>query len=508
MDLLSLAAGRRDAGLAALDAGSRADLGQFFTPVAVAGLMARLPRLPRDGVLRVLDPGAGSGVLSAAVVDRLRREAPGLGVAVTAVEIDERLRGVLSETLTDLEDVGVRTRLVEEDFVDWALRTDERFDLVIQNPPYRKIRSGSSLDRALRGAGIAVPNIYAGFMALGSLLLDEGGQQVSITPRSWMNGVYFSEFRRALLARLGIDSIHTFRSRSEVFGDLGVLQETIIVSVTRGVAPTTVRLSSSVDHREAPVTRTVPYSQVVTGDFIFVPASDEDGVAVSWMERARCALADLGLSVSTGRVVDFRSRDLLRAVPGESTAPMVYPANIVGARIAHPRSALRKPQWFEADPARSSRLLVPAGAYVLVKRFSAKEERRRIVAALWSDDRPPAFDNKLNYIHRAGSGLDMDVAAGLVAWLNSRRVDAYFRVFSGHTQVNAGDLRRMRFPSPEQLRLLGQSTLDPDDVLCPGGPEGPGAAEAAPLIDMAEDGGFEPPRACTQHAFQACAIGH
>ncbi len=465
MDLLSLAAGRRDAGLAALDAGSRADLGQFFTPVAVAGLMARLPRLPRDGVLRVLDPGAGSGVLSAAVVDRLRREAPGLGVAVTAVEIDERLRGVLSETLTDLEDVGVRTRLVEEDFVDWALRTDERFDLVIQNPPYRKIRSGSSLDRALRGAGIAVPNIYAGFVALGSLLLDEGGQQVSITPRSWMNGVYFSEFRRALLARLGIDSIHTFRSRSEVFGDLGVLQETIIVSVTRGVAPTTVRLSSSVDHREAPVTRTVPYSQVVTGDFIFVPASDEDGVAVSWMERARCALADLGLSVSTGRVVDFRSRDLLRAVPGESTAPMVYPANIVGARIAHPRSALRKPQWFEADPARSSRLLVPAGAYVLVKRFSAKEERRRIVAALWSDDRPPAFDNKLNYIHRAGSGLDMDVAAGLVAWLNSRRVDAYFRVFSGHTQVNAGDLRRMRFPSPEQLRLLGQSTLDPDNAV-------------------------------------------
>jgi eco57I restriction endonuclease len=227
-------------------------------PVAVAGLMARLPRLPRDGVLRVLDPGAGSGVLSAAVVDRLRREAPGLGVAVTAVEIDERLRGVLSETLTDLEDVGVRTRLVEEDFVDWALRTDERFDLVIQNPPYRKIRSGSSLDRALRGAGIAVPNIYAGFMALGSLLLDEGGQQVSITPRSWMNGVYFSEFRRALLARLGIDSIHTFRSRSEVFGDLGVLQETIIVSVTRGMAPTTLRLSSSVDHREAPVTRTVP----------------------------------------------------------------------------------------------------------------------------------------------------------------------------------------------------------------------------------------------------------
>ena len=85
MDLLSLAAGRRDAGLAALDAEDRADLGQFFTPIAVARIMADLPRLPREGVLRVLDPGAGSGVLSAAVVDRARREAPGLRVEVTAV---------------------------------------------------------------------------------------------------------------------------------------------------------------------------------------------------------------------------------------------------------------------------------------------------------------------------------------------------------------------------------------------------------------------------------------
>jgi hypothetical protein len=27
-------------------------------------------------------------------------------------------------------------------------------------------------------------------------------------------------------------------------------------------------------------------------------------------------------------------------------------------------------------------------------------------------------------------------------------------------------------------------------------------------FQVAEDGGFEPPRAFTQHAFQACAIGH
>ena len=133
--------------------------------------MADLPRLPREGVLRVLDPGAGSGVLSAAVVERARREAPGLRVEVTAVEVDGRLHGVLSETLSDLESTGARTTLVKDDFVSWALRAEERFDLVIQNPPYHKIRSRSLLDQDLRAAGIIVPNIYAGFMALGSLLM-------------------------------------------------------------------------------------------------------------------------------------------------------------------------------------------------------------------------------------------------------------------------------------------------------------------------------------------------
>ena len=147
MNLLERAAARREMSLAGLDAASQAELGQFFTPVAVARIMADLVRLPESGMFRVLDPGAGSGVLTAAVVDRLRRERPDLQVVLTAVEADRTLWPVLADTLADCEmEARVVTALVKGDFVDWALRTDERFDLVIQNPPYRKIRSGSALD--------------------------------------------------------------------------------------------------------------------------------------------------------------------------------------------------------------------------------------------------------------------------------------------------------------------------------------------------------------------------
>ncbi len=467
MNLLERAAARREMSLAGLDAASQAELGQFFTPVAVARIMADLVRLPESGTFRVLDPGAGSGVLTAAVVDRLRRERPDLQVVLTAVEADRTLWPVLADTLADCEmEARVVTALVKGDFVDWALRTDERFDLVIQNPPYRKIRSGSALDRNLRTVGIGVPNIYAGFMALGTILLDADGQQVSITPRSWMNGTYFRQFRRTLLDSFGIDGIHTFQSRSEVFGDLGVLQETIIVSVTRGVQPPVVRLSSSVDHRDMPTVRDVPASQVVTDDFVFVPASREDAEAVEWMRCAHYSLTDLGLTVSTGRVVDFRLREHLRNSCGNDVVPMVYSANIVDNVVLHPRPSIKKPQWFHAEGPLRSKVLVPAGTYVLVKRFSAKEERRRIVAAVWSDDvRQPAFDNKLNYIHCSGRGVDRELALGLAVWLNSKQVDDFFRVFSGHTQVNAGDLRKMKFPSIERLLLLGRSELGPDDAV-------------------------------------------
>jgi adenine-specific DNA-methyltransferase len=462
MELLDRAEDRRRASLATLDQDGQAAMGQFFTPVLAAQIIAALPRLPERGTLRILDPGAGSGILTAAIVDRVRREAPDTLVVVTAVEMDAMLHPSLTDTLTDCEHAGATTRLIDDNFVGWALSTTERFDLVIQNPPYRKLQSGSSMHTALRSVGIDVPNIYAAFMALGLRLLDDRGQQVSITPRSWMNGTYYSAFRHDFVQRAGIDALHTFESRSKVFGDTGVLQEAIIVTATVGAHPEEIVVHTSHDHREDASQRRVPYREVVTDDFIHVPATQNDADAVTWMERASCTLGDLGLSVSTGRVVDFRSRDLLTTERMPHSAPMIYPANFRGTEIIHPQDGAKKPQWFTADPSITARMLVPAGEYVLIKRFSAKEEKRRIVAAVWNGADAPAFDNKMNYIHDRNHGVDAEIALGLARWLNSTQVDAYFRVFSGHTQVNAGDLRQMRFPTLAQLRALATSTDEID----------------------------------------------
>jgi adenine-specific DNA-methyltransferase len=148
-----------------------------------------------------------------------------------------------------------------------------------------------------------------------------------------------------------------------------------------------------------------------------------------------------------------------RAAPGRNTVPLIYPCHLTLGYVEWPNGRARKPNALALGP-RAEDLLIPTGHYVLVKRFSAKEEPRRVVAAVYDPERVPtdrvAFENHLNYYHRRGAGLPATVAKGLAAFLNSTLVDSYFRQFSGHTQVNATDLRSLRYPAWDQLVALGR----------------------------------------------------
>lgn len=98
----------------------------------------------------------------------------------------------------------------------------------------------------------------------------------------------------------------------------------------------------------------------------------------------------------------------------------------------------------------------------MIKRFSAKEEKRRVVAAVCSPLDAPALgiENHLNYYHAKGQGMNPDLARGLAAFLNSTLFDNYFRQFSGHTQINATDLRIIKYTYKDDLIRLGSQIGD------------------------------------------------
>lgn len=458
-----------------LETDRRGKLGQFMTPEGVAGDMAAMfGEMPED--VRLLDAGAGMGALTAAfVAEALSRSRPPRSIAVTAFEVDADMATLLRDTLDHCRDacaaagVTFRADVVEDDYIlrsaEPLLALGGRYNRAILNPPYAKLNTGSRWRLALRSVGVETVNLYSAFVALAVDQLEPGGELVAITPRSFCNGPYYGPFRRHILSRTELLRLHVFESRKKAFKEDAVLQENVIFQLRRGDAqPATVRLET--DGGQA---RDVPFEEVVQpGDaerFIRLTVSAEDAALAERVQALPCRLADLGITVSTGRVVDFRAREHLRKEPGDDTVPLIYPAHLRDGGVRWPIADFKKHNAL-ARNGLTEGLLIPAGRYVLTKRFSAKEERRRLVASLFDADGAVGVENHLNYFHDGGRGLPAEFAAGLAAFLNSTAVDDYFRLFSGHTQVNATDLRNLHYPARAaleelgRLRLSGQAEID------------------------------------------------
>ena len=147
-------------------------------------------------------------------------------------------------------------------------------------------------------------------------------------------------------------------------------------------------------------------------------------------------------------------------MPAAGTIPLLYPGHFNNYTIDWPKSGFKKPNAIKRN-AKTEKWLYPNGFYCVVRRFSSKEEKRRIVASVVHPDSFPdtemlGFENHLNVFHKGKKGLPKLLAYGLATFLNTSAVDENFRQFNGHTQVNATDLRFIKYPSSDALIAIGK----------------------------------------------------
>ncbi len=447
----------------------KSELGQFMTPATVARFMASLLSPSTLKTARLLDAGAGIGSLSGAALDRFAAVGfPFQHVQAVAYEIDPKLRELLSQTLAKYQgrfdiDISVRRSDFIEEAVKLIFKGEERFTHAILNPPYKKIHSASRHRFLLRRVGIETVNLYSAFVALTIELMQPGGQIVAIMPRSFCNGPYYRPFRELILAKTAIKYIHLFAARNRAFRDDDVLQENIIILLERDAIQGSVTVSTSTDDSFIDTeTNVYPFDRIVIPNdpecFIHVPTSPERN-HLEFSPAIRFSLADIGLEVSTGPVVDFRLRPHLRHMPEQGSVPLLYPGHFSGQAIDWPKPGAKKPNAIMLN-AETEKWLYPNGYYVVVRRFSSKEEKRRIMASVvypdaFNSSPMIGFENHLNVFHSGKQGIPENLARGLTVFLNSTAVDEQFRLFSGHTQVNATDLRLLKYPSHESLTRLG-----------------------------------------------------
>lgn len=448
----------------------KAHLGQFMTPSSVARFMAQL--FPQSTLphCALLDAGAGVGALTCAFLDRWAAGGfPFATVEATSYEIDPLIREHLEATLAQYAArLPLNAQVIAGDFIELVaaagLPERGRFTHAILNPPYKKINSDSGHRLALRAVGIETVNLYSAFVALALGLMAPGGQLVAIIPRSFCNGPYYRPFRDFILAHAAIRHMHLFASRNKAFKDDDVLQENIIILLERDASQGRVTVSTSTDDTFSDlVTHEHDFERIVFPDdaerFIHVPTSVEPS-ACELSLAVRYTLEDLGIKVSTGPVVDFRMKDHLRDMPEPGTVPLLYPGHFAGNGTHWPQPGMKKPNAIARNP-ETERWLYPNGFYCAVRRFSSKEERRRIVASVIDPASFPraemlGLENHLNIFHEGRKGLPEALARGLAVFLNTTAVDEQFRRFSGHTQVNATDLKLMKYPSRAALIALGK----------------------------------------------------
>lgn len=450
----------------------------------MAGLHGPFPR-----EIRILDPGAGLGILTAAVCDRIRSLKAPRRVNVTVFETDPLLWSPLEENLRtcqrELRQAGheMDYELHREDFIAAAAPLfsgpclfDESglgggFTTVIMNPPYFKVRRESPHARLLDSIIHGQPNAYAFFMALGAVLLTRDGELLAITPRSFCNGLYFRAFRQWLLDRLPLRHLHLFESRTDVFRDADVLQESVITRWS--VHPTDderITVSSSVGKELGPETgSTVCRAGEIVDKSdrqwtIRIPVSEEDRGALKTVEGLPTRFSETGLRISTGPVVAFRATEfLVDEAQRAGSVPLLWPHNVRPFSVQWPLHRRNKPESIAHCDA-SRKLLIQTRNCVVLKRFSSKEERRRLTAGCLLrscfETEWLGLENHLNYVYHETRELTEEEVFGIAAVFNSRLFDQYFRIISGNTQINATEIRGLPFPSLVVLGEIGAAILD------------------------------------------------
>ena len=451
----------------------RKKIGQFFTSRETARFMAGLFSVPKKEHLDILDPGTGSAILTAALMERLQQESSVKSVSLICYETEPAILDLLKDNLEYIKSI-VRFDL------DYTIITDNYItsqqlplafaDLVIGNPPYLKVNRLAEEAQAMSHVVYGAPNLYFLFASRSIENLRDKGELVYIIPRSWTSGAYFKAFRNFLFKKTTIEHIHLFISRDKVFEQEAVLQETMIIKLKKevGTANEIVISSTETNNDFNNIQEiTVPKKLVIGNDdnqYVYLVTNKEEVNVLERLSVFHNTLPSLDMKMKTGLTVDFREREHLMDEPANDNVPMFFAQHLKDGRITFPIG-----KHGEYIDTRKSGLLQDNINYLFVKRFTSKEESRRLQSSIYLQDDFPTYkqistQNKLNFITRNKKSLTKQMVYGLYCLFNSTLYDKYYRILNGSTQVNSTEVNTMPMPTLDGIVYLGQRLMVSNDL--------------------------------------------
>lgn len=435
-------------------------IGRFFTKREVARSLADAFTFVSRYSVRLLDAGAGTGILAAAAVEAIAKSGGVTEIYLTCYENDPAYLPRLTDNLERIRKkarhdyrVKLRVTVLTDDFLTAPHSDEERYDYIITNPPQEPAgEEYASLFSEVFPAGAPLACLFTWVAAS---LLAPDGQLITTLPLKTASAVSLAPFRRALFRVAAPERVFLYTREKET----SPLRPVISLKLKERSVPEEVRLSVFPDE-DTPAKSdlpALPYDVVVSGEdasLCLVHSGAELGV-LARMRALPCRFSSFGLRVRTGLVLESRYPDLLRDTPEEGAVPLLHPRCIKDGMVQFPLPGARH-QYIIPRPASLSQ---PGKNILLMKRVPAKSDKRRLTCAvLLKNTVPPHFStsNKLNYIDTDGEEqMDPGFLFGLFGYLSSTPVDMYIRLTSKSGQLNAKELAHLPLPNAEHLRQIG-----------------------------------------------------
>lgn len=467
--------------------------GQFFTSKKISDFMGNLAQ-PKSDKISILDPGCGTAILSCSLIEKLIEKYFIKEINLSLFETDKIIIEETEKVISFLKNwllekrIKLNVKIEQTDFIlfnadvfsnNTLFGNDavQKYDFIISNPPYFKISKSDKRAQVAKELVYGQPNIYSLFMGISAKLLKPNGELIFITPRSFAAGNYFKAFRNSFFKNVSISNIHIFESRNKMFKNDNVLQENIILRATKEKSATiNITVTSCAKDLNKPQKYYYKTEELIDSNskenILFIPSNSLEAKTINVFRQWQNTLNDYNIQISTGPVVAFRCNDFLISdlTLKVSVAPLVWLHNIKEMEFVYPLKKGTK-QSYIIDSEESRKVLLKNKNYILIRRFSSKDDKSRLVCCPYfaSDSKYEriGIENHINYVYRPNGELSEEEIWGISALFSSKLFDTYFRTFNGNTQVGASELKQIKMPPLEKIIMIGKilkATFQPTKI--------------------------------------------
>lgn len=445
----------------------RKKFSQFFTSLPIAQLMASKIKIQKEEIT-LLEPSAGLGVLIYLSVLELKKRNV-KKIKITAIEYDENLCKILEENLKFLkeelaQEMEISFKINNNNFIElygkfWGNNQLEifeekleKYDLIISNPPFKKINKESKENIYFGKFITGQPNIYHLFIALSLKLLEDNGQYIVISPKNYLGGRYTQNLRKFIFQEYSLVYLHLFDERNKVFGN-EVLQEICIASfLKRKCEDLEITYNENLKNPFK-----VKISKIlVPGTYgLLFPRKKEDMELLEKVSKNGLKLLEQNLKFNIGKVVQFRIDDKDKSVElynkDKEEIPLLIVSHIKRNTIEYKKIGREHKQKnisivFNEH---TENKVIKNENYVIFRKNVDYESEYFIQAAIYYKETFNtefiAIDNNLVYISNE-NGMTKEQALRICDYLNSKEFESYYKMINNSHTINAYEIEEMIFP--------------------------------------------------------------